>query len=196
MLYLSWQQVLFVYKIQIPKMNCQCRIFTSFLGGIVMFTLFMFFIPFLCLLGARPVAPVSSDPLVTEIGWEDPCCHLQKVKTWKVLFVYKFVMSTSYFHDFFEHSLVLFWFYVQKLGGRIHAVTSKRVKIWKADQSIPWLICNYLLFFSFFSRQTATAVFQQRLAAAADSNNSWWRIDGWIDTKTTEIKTERQNNRQ
>ena len=192
MLYLSWQQVLFVYKIQIPKMNCQCRIFTSFLGGIVMFTLFMFFIPFLCLLGARPVAPVSSDPLVTEIGWEDPCCHLQKVKTWKVLFVYKFVLSTSYFHDFFW----AFSCFVLILCSKIGLSPSKSFKVWKADQSIPWLICNYLLFFSFFSRQTATAVFQQRLAAAADSNNSWWRIDGWIDTKTTEIKTERQNNRQ
>ena len=151
----------------------------------------MFFIPFLCLLDARPVAPVSSDPLVTEIGWEDPCCHLQKVKTWKVLFVYNFFLSTSYFHDFFEHCLVLFWFYVQKSGGRIHAVTFKRFKIWKADQSIPWLICNSLFFRVFF---VFLVKLQQRFAA--DSNNSWLRIDGWIDTKTAEIKTERQNNRQ
>ena len=106
-------------------------------------------IPFLCLLGARPVAPVSSDPLVTEIGWEDPCCHLQKVKTWKVLFVYNsFLVNVvfSVFTIFFDHCLVLFWFYVQKF----HAVTSKRFKIWKADPSIPWLICNPYIFSGFF----------------------------------------------
>ena len=40
-------------------------------------------LPFLCQKGAIPVAPVSLDPLLTEIGGKDPWCHLQKVKTLK-----------------------------------------------------------------------------------------------------------------
>ena len=83
------------YKYQKKIVNV---VFSRVFQGIV---LFMFFIPFLCLLDARPVAPVSSDPLVTEIGWEDPCCHLQKVKTWKVLFVYKSFFVNVVFSQFF-----------------------------------------------------------------------------------------------
>ena len=142
----NWQQVLFTNT----KNKLSMSYFHEFFYGIFLFILFMFFIPFLCLLDARPVAPVSSDPLVTEIGWEDPCCHLQKVKTWKVLFVYNFFCQRRIFTIFLSTVLFCFDFMFKNRVGGSMLSPSKGLKSGKLIRVFhDWLI--FQGFFSFFS---------------------------------------------